>query len=48
MEIKGKLTRKLKLLSQLGVKLNIFAANDHFVRDVKLWGFNWLKPGMKL
>jgi hypothetical protein len=35
-QIRGKIERKLKFWGQLRVKLNKFAANDHFEKDVEL------------
>ena len=47
-QISGKVARKLKFLGQLRAKLKKFIAKDHFVKDAKLWGFNWLSLGVKL
>jgi len=35
-EIKGKIARKSKFWSQLGVKLNNFTTKDPFAKDTKL------------
>jgi hypothetical protein len=35
-------------LGQLMAKLKKFTVKDHFAKDVKLWGPNWLKSGVKL
>jgi hypothetical protein len=47
-QIRDQNVRKSKFLGQLMAKLKKFTANDHFAKDVKLWGPNWLKSGVKL
>jgi len=46
--MRGKIARKSKFLGQLRAKLKKFIGNDHFVKDVELWGPNCLKSGVKL
>jgi hypothetical protein len=45
-EIRGKIAKKKK--DQLRIKLKKFVVNDHFEKDVELWGCNWLKLELKL
>jgi hypothetical protein len=39
-EIKGKIAVKSKFWGQLRVKLKKFTANNHFAKNIELWGLN--------
>jgi hypothetical protein len=39
-QIRDQNVKKSKFLGQLMAKLKKFTANDHFAKDVKLWGPN--------
>jgi len=47
-QIRDQNVRKSNFLGQLMAKLKKFTIKDHFAKDIKLWGPNWLKSGVKL